>query len=808
MLIRQATLPFVADLHHHGQRVALSTRSESVTYGELAERIDEARGQLGASRSLVWLGMTNEVSSVVAYLAALSAGHPVMVTAPCQQELAQAYGPNISMLGDVIVSRSNNHHQLHPDLALLLSTSGSTGSPRLARLSHDNLQSNAASIADYLALRPEDVGITSLPLHYCYGLSVLHSHLLAGASIVLTTDSVTDDSFWQDLHQHKVTNLAGVPHTFDLLERVGFPDKDLPSLRFVTQAGGRMPTEQVRRYAELGQRRGFDFYVMYGQTEATARMSYLPPNQTLDAPDTVGIAVPGGRFRLQNEHDGVGELVYAGPNVMLGYATQPEDLAKGREIDELHTGDLARIREDGLVQIVGRSSRFAKVFGLRIDLESVERDLDRCGWEAAAAEDDAGLVVATTTSDLASVAQQVGETTGLPTSAVFVRQVPELPRLANGKIDYPAVRVRPEEPLAASSVAEVYAVILAKQDISDRDTFVSLGGDSLSYVAAASRLERLLGHLPPDWQLRTVAELNSLQAGASRWRQIEVGVFLRAIAIVAVVGSHIGVFDIRGGAHLLLVIAGLNFARFQLRTPDLGERRQRMLRSWARIVVPSALWIAVVVVLGTEYGWSTLFGTNLFGPDQSGPEWRYWFIETIGYLLLAVAALLAVPRVHKWEQTSPFAFSMGLVGLGLVLRYTLTANDGPSQLYTPVAVFWFFAIGWALAQASNRNQRLLALAALAVGLPGYFDDPWRALFVAVGVGMLALLATLRVPAWSVAVISAMATGSLFIYLTHWQVYPPLEQWPWLALGAAIAAGIAIERGWRLLTVNRRQPVAA
>ena len=235
--------------------------------------------------------------------------------------------------GDIRERRPGTAHDLHPDLALLLSTSGSTGSPKLVRLSHDNLRCNAASIADYLGLTPDDRAITSLPMHYCYGLSVVHSHLLVGAGLVLTDLSVVDECFWRLAEDAGATSFAGVPYTFEQLERSGFTERALPSLRYVTQAGGRMAPERVGRWRDHGRRSGWDLVVMYGQTEATARMAWLPPDRADAHPEAVGIPIPGGSFRLEPvdevDEPGVGELVYAGPNVMQGYAVSAADLARG-----------------------------------------------------------------------------------------------------------------------------------------------------------------------------------------------------------------------------------------------------------------------------------------------------------------------------------------------------------------------------------------------------------------------------------------------------------------------------------------------
>ena len=321
----------VGHLRQFGPRPALLTADGELSYADLASRVDVAVDRLGGGRRLVVLGVSNTVDSLVAYLAALQAGHPVLLVQDedaAVETAVQAYDPDLVVRAGpgrlrLIERRPGSDHVLHPDLALLLSTSGSTGSPKLVRLSRDNLLANARSIADYLGIGLDERAVTTLPLHYCYGLSVVHSHLLTGASIVLTDLSVVDACFWDLVRRHRVSSLAGVPYTFELLERTGFAERDLPALRRLTQAGGRMAPERVRRFAELGRRRGWDLFVMYGQTEATARMAYLPPDLALTHPQAIGVPVPGGALTLEpvdGGNDGVGELVYTGPNVMLGYA--------------------------------------------------------------------------------------------------------------------------------------------------------------------------------------------------------------------------------------------------------------------------------------------------------------------------------------------------------------------------------------------------------------------------------------------------------------------------------------------------------
>ncbi|WP_257879613.1 AMP-binding protein [Kocuria flava] len=244
-----APVSFAAGLARHGDRPAVLTAGSVLSYAELAERVEQCAARLGTERRLVLLAADGELDTLVGYLAALSGGHPVLL-APGDKpaalaSLTAAYDPDVVLRpggGTPLLEerRPGTRHELHPDLALLLSTSGSTGSPKLVRLSRENLVANAESIAQYLGIRPEDRAATTLPLHYCYGLSVVNSHLLRGAGLVLTGLSVVDPCFWELFRDRGATSFAAVPYTFELLERVGFAEMDLPHLRCVTQAGGRL----------------------------------------------------------------------------------------------------------------------------------------------------------------------------------------------------------------------------------------------------------------------------------------------------------------------------------------------------------------------------------------------------------------------------------------------------------------------------------------------------------------------------------------------------------------------------------------
>ena len=789
---------------------------------------------------------------MVAYLAAITAGHPVILAPAARADRADpwltTHDPDIVLDADgdrlqVDIRRETSAHELHPDLALLLTTSGSTGSPRLVRLSHENVTSNAAAIVDYLDLGTTDRGVLNLPLHYCYGLSVLNSHLTAGAGVVVTDLSVVDECFWMLMEQHGVTGLAGVPHTFDLLDASGFAERELSRLRYVTQAGGKLAPERVTQYLQLGQRRGWDFMVMYGQTEATARMAYLPTDLAERHPSAIGVAIPGGRLRLEPVDDTsdptIGELVYAGPNVMMGYADQPADLARGAELTELRTGDLGRVLPDGLFEVVGRSSRFAKVFGLRLDLDEIERHLRAAGMPAACAEVDGSLVL------VVERRRHVGR---VRAAAAALCDVPlwvvhavcaDIPSTDSGKTDHGAVAEiartvlrdapRPTGGASAHELCELYAGLLGREIVTPEDSFVGLGADSLSYVELSVRLGERLDRLPRDWHLRTIAELSSTTGSAPRGgTSTDPSVILRALAILLIVATHANLLTVMGGAHALLAVAGYNAARF---LPLHGRAARRLARTAWRIALPSGLWIGTLAML-TAWGGipltadyqpaTALMANGFVGSDTWTLDWQFWFLEAIVWTSLGLAAVLAVPAVRRLEHLAPFAWALGLVAVAAVLRFTLVGVEAPvTERYTGTIVLWCFALGWAAARARTTAQRGLVTVLAVLMSVGFFGDLWRELFVVAAIVVLVWVPPLRLPARLATIFGILAAASLSIYLTHWQIYPHLEmEYPLLATLSSLAVGLAyhrlsapfvdaieraVRRAGRSLTPTRRTP---
>lgn len=462
------------ELDHAPEATAVVDAQTGVrkTYGELrADGLNLiARLPKHEGKSLFLLLAQNRYECIVAYLAALNSGNALLlVDATLNRELLEGivatYQPDL-IFGEVELPRYRKCDSpvpgfwkaeyptapvaIHPTLAVLLNTSGSTGSPKLVRLTLDNLQANAASIATYLELTAQERPITSLPMAYSYGLSVINSHLLAGACLVLTEHGVLRREFWDSVDRYACTSFSGVPYTYQMLLQTGLLKKRGTSLRTLTQAGGRLAEPYVRQVQVLAAERRTKLFVMYGQTEATARISYLPWDALPVRAGSIGIAIPGGKMRVEAS----GELVYEGPNVMMGYAQSKEDLARGDELrGVLKTGDLARQDDDGFFYITGRIQRFLKLFGKRFNLDEVELLLQRRLNTPAACfgQDDLLMVAIDGTGNVDAVEAMLRQTFGLPRDAVRVTMVAALPRTINGKIDYQALAANDQQLRAATT---------------------------------------------------------------------------------------------------------------------------------------------------------------------------------------------------------------------------------------------------------------------------------------------------------------------------------------------------------------------
>ncbi len=446
-----------------------SYRELSLFRYELAQQIrphtltvllaDNDMGSLVGYLSCLWkasvpvmLPAESEICHIVSILAAYHPEYIWLSEEKCEEVLPKVkrnYARCFSFLGYTLLIQESKKEQKeqkqHPELALLLSTSGSTGAAKQIRISRKNLLANTKSICEYLSLSKEDRAVTSLPMSYTYGLSVLNTHLYVGGSIFLTRKNVLQKQFWNDMNKFSVTFLSGVPYTFEIMKKIRADQFVLPKLRILTQAGGRLSEELQKYWGEYAANTAKQFYVMYGQTEATARISYLPPEDCLRKAGSVGIAVSGSKIGIVDENHKFlhaagqqGEIVCMGPHISMGYAKTESDLGKGDENGGiLFTGDIGYLDEEGYLFITGREKRIAKIQGKRIDLTWLETKAAQCfGQEVTALSDDQRIYLFTDAVVSEKGQKHLMRQLGIRVNIFVFQSRDKIPRKGNGKIDY------------------------------------------------------------------------------------------------------------------------------------------------------------------------------------------------------------------------------------------------------------------------------------------------------------------------------------------------------------------------------------
>ena len=324
---------------------------------------------------------------------------------------------------------------VHEDLALLLSTSGSTGSPKLVRTSYANLEVDCKFAAEDHRLSANDRFMIPLPLCYAFGIQVMGACLKVGATIVISSKDVIDPGFGDVVESTRATHFVGVPYMYEMLDRIGFFKRAFPSLRNLSISGGALGPALRRKYAEWAHETGKIFCEIYGQTETLAYMAKLETSEHLDKIGSIGKASSGGRFTVKGD----GELVYHGPIVAMGYAQTAADLLKGDEWKGTReTGDRATVDADGYVTLTGRASRFVKIFGNRVSLQEVEnilKDAFRDSSVAATGADN-DLHVFITRESSETVERFLVSKLRFNSTVMKVHVLDALPRNANGKTDY------------------------------------------------------------------------------------------------------------------------------------------------------------------------------------------------------------------------------------------------------------------------------------------------------------------------------------------------------------------------------------
>lgn len=456
---------------------AVDCFGNSVTYGQMVEFSSSFCEANSLERGIAFVLCRNNVETLMIYVACMiNRIVPLMLAAETDkhlfENLCEIYRPSylFGLREEIktdkekekivfpkveseysLVRLGTEGFPLYESLSLLLTTSGSTGSPKLVRHSYFNLEKQANNVAAFFEISENDRPLLNLPLMYTMGLSITNSHLLCGCTILLTEESILSKEFAEFLKRERVTSITGVPYTFELLKRVRLERLGLSGLNLLSQGGGKLRPELQQDFASYIIGKGGRYIATYGQTEGSARMAYLPSEYALTKIGSIGKAIPGGKLYIVDEEKNVittprteGEMYYEGPNVTLGYAQCGNDLIKGDERGGiLPTGDIAYFDEDGMFYITGRMKRFLKLFGHRVSLDECESIIrNEMNIESACVGNDSKLVVYIPEKDYREdMKKMLAERTGLYAHGIEVKTIQEIPRTEAGKIKYSALEV-------------------------------------------------------------------------------------------------------------------------------------------------------------------------------------------------------------------------------------------------------------------------------------------------------------------------------------------------------------------------------
>lgn len=456
----------IFNLQKHKQKIALITRQgEPISYEELVFRIEVFSSNLDREKSIVLCIVDNSHDFVVAYLSFLNSGVvPILLSPKLSKSEIESYIQNykpkylwvpksscfshpqyveLYQNDDALffVSKTYQCVLINKKLTILATTSGSTASKKLVRQSLKNIETNAYAIAKALKIDSHLSTITTLPLNYSFGQSIIHSHFLAGATISLTNHSIIEKKFWELVKEFKIGIIYGVPVTFDIIKNLNINKLKLPDLKAFAQAGGKINPITRDYFQEYCKTKNKDFFIMYGQAEATTRISSFNLIEKPEKFQSVGKPLTNCRVQMSKKFikPNESELIFNGSNVCMGYANCIEDLSLGDEWNgELKTGDTGFVDNDGYVYITGRLKRIIKIYGHSISLDQLEENLNTATRKKIACiqKNDNLIVFAQDTTKNDIISSIILKLTGLRSSEFTIVELTSLPYTDTGKISY------------------------------------------------------------------------------------------------------------------------------------------------------------------------------------------------------------------------------------------------------------------------------------------------------------------------------------------------------------------------------------
>lgn len=447
--------------------------NQKTTYGDLFEFVEQIK-KLDLKRSILFCMCENSAGALAGIIAFETVKVvPLLLNASIEVELLNnldsIYKPSYYWIpktsvkevsgkvifekyGYQLIETGCKPYEINSKLSLLMTTSGSTGSPKLVRYKYGNLEANAKNVAKAFGWTDQERCIADLPIQYTMGLNVINSHLAVGATILLIKSNLMSMDFWNFIKEQRGTNFTGVPYSYEIMMKLRFTRMNLPDLHTLAEGGGKLTDDLFIKLVEYANDKGKRFCPTFGTTETSARMAFCPPEFAAAKVGSIGKAIPEGELFLLDESgneisekEAQGELGYRGPNVTMGYGVCREDLLKDDEWNgEYHTGDIARRDKDGFYFIVGRKKRFLKLFGLRVSLDQCERLLKtKFDSEFACVGTDEKMIIYHTNQSLAnSIPKYLSEKLNMNILAFETRYIEEMPKNDSGKTLYSKLEIQ------------------------------------------------------------------------------------------------------------------------------------------------------------------------------------------------------------------------------------------------------------------------------------------------------------------------------------------------------------------------------
>lgn len=340
----------------------------------------------------------------------------------------------------ILKNKKKIKKKIHKDLAILITTSGSLKESKYVKLSYENIFENAISISKYLKIKINDISITTLPLSYSYGMSVCNSHLFFDKTIVCSKESFIERNFWEKVKKYCITNISFVPFNLETLNKLGLHKFDFSKVRFITLAGGKLNSSIVVNICNFFKSKKINFYSMYGQTEASPRISFIELKTLLKKPLSCGKAIPGGTITIENKNKkkNYGEIVYKGKNIFKGYAQNRKDCYSLKNYYKLYTGDLGYKDINGDLFIIGRKKREIKAYGVRINLDILENEINKksSSFICTNSENNLKIFYSKKNLNINKTSQTIRTLTNLRNNDIQFIYIKKFPRLKNNKINY------------------------------------------------------------------------------------------------------------------------------------------------------------------------------------------------------------------------------------------------------------------------------------------------------------------------------------------------------------------------------------